>query len=181
MNDAKKTTLMFKQILYIVLILVLGACNKGKGEEETKVAEKQTLNRSAFYGVWQAVSLKVTTNGTSEIADSMEVFEVNEQQWEKLLSVKPVLTYFYPDSTYKQEFRNTNGEVYDTIKGLWNVVNERLLLLTPQAIYQYNISLKNGISEYNTVLDWDSDGIEDDLYFSTQRLISNNPYERYKD
>lgn len=176
-----KNILMFRQIICVLLTLVLWSCNTTTSEEKAEATKNPTLNRSAFYGVWQAVSLKVTTNGTSEIADSMEVFEVNEQQWEKLLSVKPVLTYFYPDSTYKQEFRNTNGEVYDTIKGLWNVVNERLLLLTPQAIYQYNISLKNGISEYNTVLDWDSDGIEDDLYFSTQRLISNNPYERYKD
>jgi hypothetical protein len=172
---------MFRQIICVLLTLVLWSCNTTTSEEKTETIQNPTMNRSAFYGVWQAVALKVTMNSTSEIPDSMEVFEVNEQQWEKLLSVKPVLTYFYPDSTYKQEFRNINGEVYDTIKGLWNIVDERLLLLTPEAIYRYNISLKNGMSEYNTVLDWDGDGIEDDLYFSTQRLISNNPYERYRD
>lgn len=172
---------MFRQITYTLLILMLWSCSTTTNEDTAKITENQTLNRSAFYGVWQAVSLKVTTNGTSEIPDSMSVFEISEQQWEKLLSVKPVLTYFYPDSTYKQEFRNINGEVYDTIKGLWNIVDERLLLLTPEAIYRYNVSLKSGMSEYNTVLDWDGDGVEDDLYFSTQRLISNNPYERYRD
>ncbi len=166
---------MKNNILLFILSIFLVAC----GTENNRTEEASVTMRKDFYGVWQGVSLKVNINAGLDIADSVSIFEIQEQQWEKTLSVKPVLTYYFPDSTYRQEFIALDGVVYDSIRGLWNVIGDTLILISPQATYQYKFKINEGLSEYKGYIDWDSDGQEDDEYVSIQRLVSRAVNEQY--
>lgn len=136
--------------------------------------EDDSIKRSDLIGVWEQVDLKVTYN-IFDVPDSMRVFEVVEENWTEVLSVKPVKTYFLADSTYRQDFIGLDDNVYDTQRGLWNVLGDTLMLISPNATYTYGINLvTNGTCEYLGVLDWDGDGVEDDKYEATQRLVSRN-------
>ncbi|MEL6944668.1 MAG: hypothetical protein AAFO82_18585, partial [Bacteroidota bacterium] len=79
------------------------------------------------------------------------------------------------DSTYRQDFIGLDDNVYDTQRGLWNLIGDTLMLISPEATYTYEIKVsQNGICQYLGLLDWDGDGAEDDKYESTQRLVSRS-------
>ncbi|MEM8523628.1 MAG: hypothetical protein AAGG68_03240 [Bacteroidota bacterium] len=154
---------------FIILALFLLAC-----ESTEPQVEENTIQRSDLIGVWEQVDFKVTYN-TFDEPDSIRVFEVKEENWTKSLSIKPVKTYFLADSTYRQDFIDLNDNVYDTQRGLWNLIGDTLMLISPSATYTYDIELSsNGTYDYSGLLDWDGDGAEDDRYEAKQRLVSRN-------
>ncbi|MEM0994630.1 MAG: hypothetical protein AAF847_09950 [Bacteroidota bacterium] len=159
--------------IYLFLLLLFAACQT----DNTKASEptEDRLERRDLIGIWEQTSLKVTFNQTMGIPDSQRVFEVQEENWEETLSVKPVRSYFLADSTYRQDFIALNGDVYDSQRGLWNLIGDTLMLISPNASYTYEITVEaNGTSRYVGILDWDGDGLEDDEYRATQRLVSRN-------
>jgi len=156
-------------LIFITLVLFLLAC-----ESKESSVEDNSIQRSDLVGVWEQVDLKVTYN-TFDVPDSMRIFQVEEENWTKVLSVKPVKTYFKADSTYRQDFIGLDDNVYDTQRGLWNLIGDTLMLISPNATYTYEINLvANGTCQYLGLLDWDGDGAEDDKYEATQRLVSRN-------
>ncbi|MEM9886551.1 MAG: hypothetical protein AAF849_11720 [Bacteroidota bacterium] len=162
-----------KNLAKIFLLLLL-ACQTETTVESEAESEPLSLQRSDLIGVWEQTSLKVTFNQALGIPDSLRVFEVKEENWEEVLFVKPVRSYFMSDSTYRQDFLDVNNNVYDTQRGLWNIIGDTLMLISPNASYTYEIRIENGTSQYVGLLDWDGDGMEDDEYQATQRLVSRN-------
>ena len=56
---------------------------------------------------------------------------------------------------------------------MWNVFNDTLMMIEPNVTYQYTISQQpNGLLKFSSIVDWDSDGVEDDDYLGVQRYIS---------
>ena len=158
-------------LFLITFILMIFSC---QNTESTTEVEDNSIKRSDLIGVWEQVDLKVTYN-IFDVPDSMRIFEVMEENWTEILSVKPVKTYFMADSTYRQDFIGLDDTVYDTQRGLWNVLGDTLMLISPNATYTYGINLEeNGTCQYLGILDWDGDGVEDDKYEARQRLVSRN-------
>lgn len=155
------------------LLFLFVACQSESSEREESTPSE--LTRSDLIGIWEQTSLRVAYNETLGIPDSVVVFEVKEENWIETLSVKPVRSYFLADSTYRQDFIDLEDNVYDTQRGLWNLIGDTLILISPTATYTYTITIAaNGTSQYIGILDWDGDGMEDDEYRSTQRLLSRN-------
>lgn len=139
--------------IYIYLFALLPLLFSCSSDAPVNAEPSPTFKRNDFYGVWQGVSFKARVNAGLGIEDSITSFEIQEANWEQTLSVKPVLTYYYADSTFRQEFISLDGVVYDSIRGLWNVMGDTILLISPQATYQYKFSMNAGLSEYRGFID----------------------------
>ena len=164
---------MNKQIAFLLLsTLILASCQTEPKNQET---EAETLDlEQTLPGTWEMVSIRVQVN-SFENTDSSYVQEIKEEEWEKVFSVKPVKTYFEVDNKYRRAFFNINGEVVSEDRGMWNVFNDTLMMIEPNVTYQYIIDQKpSGLLQFYAILDWDSDGQEDDEYLGVQRYVSRS-------
>lgn len=134
-------------------------------------AEEQKPLSNVLPGTWESVSIRVEVN-TAENTDSSYLFEVREEEWGERLGTRPIRFYFQPDNKYRQEFIALDGQPLSTAKGIWNTFGDTLMLIEPNATYQYLVSTGKGMAEFRTTMDWDGDGEEDDNYLSVQRRIS---------
>lgn len=163
---------------YILILSFLIACGSevkvDRKDSSTTVLEKSIPN-DKLYGVWEGVTFQVSLNSVDNIEDSTAVFEVSEAAWEAKLQVKPVRTIYLPDSTYVQEFRTLQGEIYNTTKGLWNTYGDTIMLLERDATYTYDSKFNDkGWLELRSLVDWDDDGQLDDEYLATHRLVGRD-------
>ncbi len=157
---------------FIVLSTILFiACQGEPSQEEKKLAEEKNLLKETLPGIWESVSVRVLVN-SAESTDSSYVFEVREEEWGERLGTRPIRYYFQLDNKYRQEFIALNGELMSTSRGMWNAFSDTLMLIEPNATYQYIVSTGKGLAEFRTLLDWDGDGQEDDEYLGVYRQVS---------
>lgn len=162
---------MIKQIGFLLLtVLIVSSC---QSEPRNQEAEVETLDLAeTLPGTWEMVSLEVKVN-SFENTDSTYVLKIKEEEWDKVYFVKPVKTYYELDNKYRRAYFNVNGDVVSEDRGMWNVFNDTLMMIEPNVTYQYIISQQpNGLLQFSAILDWDSDGEEDDEYLGVQRYVS---------
>lgn len=147
------------------------ACQGEPSKEEKKLAEEKVLLKEVLPGIWESVSVRVLVN-SAESTDSSYVFEVREEEWGERLGTRPIRYHFQLDNKYRQEFIALNGELMSTSQGMWNTFSDTLMLIEPNATYQYIVSTGKGLAEFRTLLDWDGDGQEDDEYLGVYRQVS---------
>lgn len=114
-------------------------------------------------GVWKTVSFTVNVN-TFNNSDSSYSMVVGHGDWEAKLNLKPFLTHFRPNNTYEMAVVNLNDSIVEANRGIWSVFGDTLMLVEPDATYQYKVKAKNQHLQFEALLDWDGDGQEDDEY-----------------
>ena len=160
------------KILWMATVLsaiFLPGCQGEASKADT--TEKQRPLNELLPGTWETISIRVEVN-TTENTDSSYIFEVKEEEWASRLGSRPILFYFQPDNKYRQEFVALNDEVMSTARGIWNTFGDTLMLIEPNATYQYQVAIGKGLAEFRTMLDWDGDGQEDDSYSAVHRQVS---------
>jgi len=163
----------FTQPLLIsgLLLFIFFAC-----QDDTPQQTRDELPlEEALIGVWEAVSFEVLVNSVQN-SDSSYVFEITEQDWQNRLKVLPVQRYFYKDKKFIEQFRGLDGVPYDTLRGMWNTFGDTLMMVEPNATYNYEVDIEKGMSTYYGLLDWDGDGNADDEYTGVYRLVGSSPY-----
>ena len=136
-----------------------------------KEKEKSDALRKDMVGEWRNVYLKVTTNALGSL-DSVHVTECDTTNWEKMLGIKPIRTFFLPDGTYRSEYYNLKDSLIMTNTGVWKISNDTLTMeqLQPKAAaYKIKTTIVNGLAEFDGVIDFDGDGQTDDHYLGKQR------------
>ncbi|HMO40041.1 MAG TPA: hypothetical protein PKC76_15740 [Saprospiraceae bacterium] len=149
-------------------LLCLGACQTRSATEQ----ETPTL-QEALPGVWATIAFRVTLNATDSSAVP-EVFEVPENEWEVRLGMRPIMTYYDLDHRYRMEYRNSADSLTRLTRGLWNVFGDTLMLIAPDATYQYEVKVAGKRATFRCLLDWDGDGKENDEYIGIQEFIREN-------
>ena len=82
---------------------------------------------------------------------------------------------FAADGTYWSEQRGVDGSVVERTAGRWaaNKGTLTLIQLTPsEAQLRYEYKIDCGRLTFESQLDWDSDGAEDDFYVSRGRRLT---------
>ena len=153
----------------MLLLPLLGCQQRDNASQETEKAELPPYD-SLLVGAWENVSLKVTVN-TIDNTDSIFTLMVPAGEWENKLGIKPIRTEYAPNNTYRSEYRNLQDSVIRITRGIWNVFSDTLLLIEPEATYQYLMRYRNDIIEFRSQLDWDGDGQDDDEYLGLQRKL----------
>lgn len=162
---------MIKQIGFLLLIGLLAYSCQSEPKNQEAAAETLDLAKT-LPGTWEMVSLQVQVN-SFENTDSSYVLDIKEEEWERVFFVKPVKTYFELDNKYRRAYFNMNGDVVSEDRGMWNAFNDTLMMIEPNVTYQYIISEQpSGLLQFSALVDWDSDGEEDDEYLGVQRYIS---------
>ncbi|MFN7118355.1 MAG: hypothetical protein ACK4TA_16265 [Saprospiraceae bacterium] len=159
-----------KHHLGLLLVLIIAACNS---QNNTTNANNPTANidlKAVLPGTWETLAFRVNIN-TFQNTDSTFVMEVQPGEWETKMQTRPILTEYRSDNRYTSTYRNLSDSLLRTERGIWNVFGDTLMLVSPEATYQYEVIQKEGNLQFRSVLDWDGDGIEDDEYIGTQKFI----------
>ena len=127
-------------------------------------------------GRWTTDDVLVFYDAVERSLDA-KTFHVTPEDWAEVLGLEPRQTDFAPDGTYWSEQRGVDGTIVERTTGRW-AANEgvlTLIQLTPVATqlrYQYKV---NGSRlTFESRLDWDSDGAEDDFYVSRGRRLNDD-------
>lgn len=159
--------------LTLALVLIFAACKNESPESQETSAPSIDLKQE-MPGIWESVSIRVQVN-SPEDQDSSYVFEVLEENWVSTLGIKPIRTYYEVDNKYRTEYISRFDSLTNVKRGMWNTFGDTLMLIEPDASYQYTVKLMgNGLAEFKSLLDWDGDGQEDDEYTGIQRLVSKS-------
>lgn len=160
--------------LFLLFAGLIYSCQTNSDPSENTSEDTVKLDlKTAIPGVWESVSIQVIVNSVNN-TDSAYVFDVPEERWINILGIKPIKTYYEPDNKYRSEYRARNDSLVNETRGIWNVFGDTLMLIAPDATYQYDVSIKNGLGTFHCFLDWDGDGQEDDEYTGIQRFVSKS-------
>lgn len=124
----------------------------------------------AILGEWVNVSMRVWVK-TYNQSDTSFIVDINEDNWDMKMTVKPIITNIYEDGTYTSEFRNSFDSLIYQPKGIWMIDGDTLIMEDHQAVYKYHVFVDGERAEFKTVLDWDGDGQVDDEYFGVQQKL----------
>lgn len=139
-------------LLLTILFLVSSCKSEGK--------------KDLILGQWYNESLKVELGALDGRADS--VFNVPKGEWEAILGIKPILTTYKDDGTYSSEYIGLDDVPLQTSEGQWEVKGDSLYLTEQGQTTAYFFDWLEGKASFSGYLDWDNDGLEDDLYFGVQ-------------
>lgn len=156
-----------KNSFFILVLILFSACdNKSKEQEHTVVYPEQLT------GQWRNVYIRIDIP-TFKNTDSSKVFEVNENNWEQVMGIRPVRTYYWSDGTYNSEHLNLQDSVFYNPAGRWILNGDSLYMndTFPNKghSYKYKVAIKGNMAEFWGLEDSDSDGNKDDHYYGTQR------------
>jgi hypothetical protein len=162
--------MMRKSLIVCTLLVALCAC----GEEEKPVAKpaNKTIDPRLIYGQWRNVSMKLHMN-TYRGSDSAFTLDVNETNWEQVMNIRPIRTYFWSDNTYNSMHLDLNDSLFYNPAGRWYLKFDSIFMVDtfPKKgpVYKYKLKTNGTIAEFTGVEDLDGDGKADDEYFGTQR------------
>jgi hypothetical protein len=146
----------------LILFLFLFGC--------TSTERHHNLEKDLI-GEWYNIYLRVTLNGGVR-NDSEKVMECDSANWEIVLQMKPIHTFFRDDGSYRSEYHTLDDSIFQTTSGTWKFSNDTLVMdqLKPSpASYKLKTSIQKGVAEFEGFLDFDQDGKNDDHYFGIQR------------
>jgi hypothetical protein len=148
-----------------LLLLFFPACRQGSDQGSTTKPDLRTK----LPGVWETTYLQIKVDSYHN-TDSSFVYTVESADWVKKLGVQPYQFAFDDQHHFTTEYRNQAGVLIKEEKGIWNAFGDTLMLIRPDVTLQYLVALRNGEAYFTGLVDWDSDGLEDDAYFSIQRF-----------
>lgn len=155
----------------ILISTFIFSCSAKEGNE--KLADQ-------LMGEWRNVSMKVempTVNNT----DSTSTLEVTEANWEQVMQIRTIQTFFNADGTYRSTHTNLNDSIIYNPAGKWLIAGDSIFMTDtfPQAglTYKYKFTIreqnvagkKELLAEFLGVEDFDQDGKKDDSYYGVQR------------
>ncbi|GJM36059.1 MAG: hypothetical protein DHS20C18_50600 [Saprospiraceae bacterium] len=153
----------------LVLSLTVLACQQNQDVSNQDNTEKVDLAKT-IPGVWETTYIRVAVNSYQNM-DSSFVFEIKEENWVEKMQIAPLRIYFEVENKFRREHRALNGTLMSTSRGMWNTFGDTLMLIEPDATYNYEVKIKNGLGEFSSQLDWDGDGEADDEYLDIKRFI----------
>lgn len=162
-----------RYLLSLLSFFVVISCNPSPSSQEASQQTTTADLKSAIPGTWETVSFRVTVNAIDSLNEP-SIFEVEENTWLDKMGVQPIKTQFTADNKFRQEYLDRSDSLLQLTRGIWNVFGDTLMLIAPDATYQYQVDLQTERAEFRCYLDWDGDGQEDDEYIGIQRVVKEN-------
>lgn len=117
------------------------------------------LRKNEIVGRWTNLTLAVTMN-RYEQEDS--ILRANEENWEQVLRMKPIVSIFNKDGTFAAEYSDLKGQLAKTVTGTWDVRNDSLIVWRKgKKERAYHFTINNNRVTFRANLDWDEDGLPD--------------------
>ena len=148
-------------IIALAALLVIACTSREKSNELGK----------KIVGEWRNIYLKIVIN-EADTKDSVRISECDSTNWEAMLGIKPIHTFFNADGSYKSDYYNLKDSLFLTNTGSWTIKGDTLIMnqLTPKpGIYKMKTTIVAGVSTFEGMIDFDHDGKQDDHYLGRQR------------
>ena len=175
---------MKRLLVLLSLISLLTACGGKNDKKETsnedvkkEVKKNSSVDlKNEIIGKWRNSNIKVTMK--TDKGDS--VLEANSKTWQDVMKIKPIVTTFKKNGSFKSVYQNLENEVIMTREGTWKIENDSLYMTQDDVTTSYQVKMKGRIAFFKGMLDWDQDGENDDLYFGRQAKIGKNKSDSAK-
>lgn len=149
--------LSHNQVRYIILpVLALALAS-------TLLYSCQSNMGAKLIGTWENTTLNVQTN-TAQGQDTTINMMIENGQWEEKLGIKPIITTYLEDGSFKSEYFGPDGKPVGTEEGTWRIRNDSLVLKSGGYNDVYKVIFEGEQARFISYLDWDQDGEADDLY-----------------
>ena len=122
-------------------------------------------------GTWENTSLRIDIK-LPDGRDSLMV--VPEGDWEKVLGIKPIVSTFSADGTFKSEYFSLEGQPIGTESGDWEVRKDSLYLIYAGSDNAYKMSFDGDRVRFIGMIDWGQGGKADDLYDGWQKRVKED-------
>ncbi len=147
------------KLTYLVLCLVvlMSSCST------------QPDNYELLEGEWRNVSLQLIQHSMANgSVDSTLIIKNGE--WDSILQMKPIRTTFISNGTYVSRYYNLSDSLIFEAEGNWHFIGDSLHLVSEEGSNSYLFEmLDDRQARFVSKLDWDNDGLSDDLYDGIQR------------
>ncbi|MCR9286701.1 MAG: hypothetical protein NXI23_04840 [Bacteroidetes bacterium] len=162
-------------LLFSVCLITFGCQNSEKDIRNQAKNSADSLIildnfKKSLIGEWETVSFKVDVNSVNNTDSSYSLF-VGHGEWKEKLNLKPFKTNYRENNTYEMSFWDMSDSIVDVKRGLWSVFGDTLILMEPDGTYQYQVRSKNNHLQFESLLDWDGDGVEDDAYMRVEKRV----------
>lgn len=149
--------------LILIAISTLLACNS-----------TQAPQQNDLIGSWQNTLLDVKMKSFNGIEGKDSSVLVNKQNWEQKLQMKPIQTIYSTDSTWQSDYTCLEDKLISSVSGKWWIKGDTLWMHTlkpKDELNFYVFTVRENKVTFKTTVDWDSDGIADDVYYGEQERV----------
>jgi hypothetical protein len=156
---------MNRMITQLLLAAVLYTAAVGQTPPQGPLAQ-------ALVGEWSNLELRITMNNGAG-----PIMAADSSNWAERLGIKPIHTFFKADGSYYSEYRNLQDSLVRRPSGTWTVEGDSLIMqeLRPQtAVYKFRLTIQKDVATFTGLIDFDGDGLRNDLYFGRQRKKATN-------
>jgi hypothetical protein len=169
-------------LLNIILFTAFSCASGQKEKQAVVIVEADSLVEENYLsqleqdliGVWVNESMRVWVRSYNH-SDTSFIVDINEENWDLKMTIKPITTTINADGTYSSEFRNSFDSLIYIPEGTWLLDGDSLIMEDRQDTYKYQVFVDGNRAEFRSIVDWDGDGVVDDEYFGVQRKIAGNP------
>jgi hypothetical protein len=175
--------MLMRFILICTITIWTASCASGQKEKTREIQAIEVGDAGEKYltqleqdltGTWVNESMRVWVKSYNH-SDTSFIVDINSENWEMKMTIKPIRTQINADGTYLSEFRNSFDSLIYRPKGTWFLDGDSLIMEDQQAVYRYQVFIDGDRAEFRSLVDWDDDGANDDEYFGVQRKIDENP------
>lgn len=132
--------------------------------------EHQDLTEKLI-GTWENTSLTIDIKLPDGRDSSMVV---PEGSWEEVLGIKPIVSTFDADGTFKSEYFSLEGQPMGTESGTWKIRKDSLFLTYAGSDNAYKVTFEGNKVRFTGLIDWGQGGKPDDLYDGWQMRIEED-------
>lgn len=152
------------KISSLVLILsCLLACESEPNKNEIVSGDLPLPVQELLIGEWKNSSLTLVIDN-----DVDSTLILNSENWVDILGIQPIVSEFRKDSSYLSTYYSPEGEEIMTSSGIWYVEGDSLFMIEREIPNAYHVRLEGNTAYFRGYIDWDQDGISDDLYEGVQ-------------
>ena len=151
------------KIFFVLAIIGLVGCSRNKNESLS----------DRLVGEWRNTYLKVEMKSYQN-RDTTVVMLADTSNWEHVLGIKPIRTFFLKNGTYHSDHYSLSDSLLFSASGSWSVKGDTLLMdEVKPAVESYRMKtlIDNNQVEFSGLLDFDGDGHVDDFYLGRQQRI----------
>ena len=156
-------------VLTLLLAGLLAACYGGQQAPSDMAAHP-------LIGRWTTEDVIVFYDATERSLEA-RTFRITAEDWADVLGLEPREVNFAADGTYWSEQRGVAGNTVERTSGRWATSKGKLTLIQvkpDEAELNYGYQVEGARLTFETQVDWDSDGVEDDFYVSRGRRATTD-------
>jgi hypothetical protein len=154
----KLTLVLFSSFMY-----VLAGCGSEPDKSETILETVPVPLAEQLIGEWKNSSLNLKIHN-----DTDSTVIIDSENWVEVLGIQPIVSEFKNDSSYLSRYYSPEGEEIMTSTGIWYIRGDSLIMIERQIPNAYHLRMEGNSAYFRGYIDWDQDGVADDLYEGIQ-------------